>query len=53
MKSIFDYKRDIVALLKELEQEHCCKVNSVDIAFEYEDVAGVSMEHIRFNINIS
>lgn len=53
MKSIHQYKREIVALLKELEQEHECKVNSVDISFEYEDVAGVSMEHINFNINIS
>ena len=53
MKPIQKYKEEIIAMLKELEQEHGCIVNSVDITFEQSTVSGVAFEHYNFNINVS
>lgn len=52
MKSIRDYKSEIVHLIEKLEEEHGCTVNSIDIVREYPESMGVSYS-IRTIININ
>lgn len=54
MKTISEYKREIIHLISELEKEHGCFVNSVDIIREFDKTSGVSYSAVTtININVS